>query len=119
MTEVIYYISSSNNNPIKDFLDSLSKKQQRKLIRIFTYVQEYGLTTAIPHIKKLHGTPLWEIRILGQDNIRVVYAILFADRIILLHGFLKKKQKTPVKDIQISLERLKDWKARNLTNDII
>lgn len=80
-------------------------------------IKEYGLTAAIPHIKKLTGTPLWEIRILGQDNIRVLYASIQDDTVILLHGFIKKSRKAPTKDIETALTRYKDWTQRTKSAD--
>ena len=109
MTKVIYYTTSSGEVPVKRFIESLNDKQQRKIVRVISYVEEYGLITAIPHVKKITGTPLWEIRILGHDNIRVFYAILFSDSILLLHGFIKKSQQTPQNEIKKALDRLKDW----------
>ncbi|OGH11747.1 MAG: hypothetical protein A2857_03770 [Candidatus Levybacteria bacterium RIFCSPHIGHO2_01_FULL_36_15] len=109
MTKVIYYITSSGDNPFDKFLDSLSEQQQRKILRILTNIKVYGLTTAIPHIKKLIGTPFWEIRILGQDNIRVFYAVLLKDSILVIHGFTKKSQKTPFREIKTAMDRLNDW----------
>ena len=52
--------------------------------------------------------PLWEIRVLGKDNIRVLYTWRYKDTIILLHGFIKKKQKTPRKDINIAMSRYEE-----------
>lgn len=110
--KVIYYISPKGNNPVKEFLESISKKQKAKVFKIFQLLQEYGLSSIIPHVKKITGTPLWEIRILGQDNIRVIYATIQKDFILVLHGFSKKTQKTPAKEITTSLRRYSDWKQR-------
>jgi len=107
--KVFYYTTAAGENPFNNFLDSLSERQQRKILRILTNIGTYGLTSAIPHIKKLTGTPLWEIRVLGQDNIRVFYAALVKDSILVLHGFSKKSQKTPSKEVEIAANRLKDW----------
>lgn len=112
MTKIIYYITSSGENPTEKFLDSLQKPDKAKIIRILRYVEIYGLITVLPHVKKLTGTSLWEIRILGKANIRVVYAILREDSILLVHGFSKKKQKTPSKDIDLAINRVKDWQKR-------
>lgn len=114
MAIVIYY-TTSKNNPIKEFIESLSKQQKAKIFRIFTLLEEYGLSSVIPHVKKLSGTPLWEIRILGQDNIRIIYIYTKNNSILVLHGFIKKTQKTPNKEINIALRRFKDW---CLTHDI-
>lgn len=109
MTKVIYYTTNNDENPTKRFIESLTAKQQRKIIRILTYIERYGLVAVIHHVKKLTGKPLWEIRILGQDNIRVFYATIEKDAIIVLHGFSKKSQKTPEREIQTAMNRLADW----------
>lgn len=103
--KVTYYLTETGKNPVKDFLD---KKPSAKLkaLRILSHIEEYGLTIAIPHIKKLTGTPLWEIRILGQDNIRILYVTKAERQVLLLHAFEKKTDKTPTKDIKTALDRL-------------
>lgn len=65
---IIYYVSSSGNNPVKDFLDYVGPKQKTKILRLLFHIEEYGLQAVIPHIKKLSGIPLWEIRVLGKDS---------------------------------------------------
>lgn len=104
MTSVKYY-SDSKHQYISDFLDSLGYKQQSKIIRVINTIEEYGLSSANPHLRKIIYTPLWEIRILGEDNIRIIYAIISNNSIILLHAFIKKDRKTPVKEINIALKR--------------
>ncbi len=112
MTKVIYYTTLRKESPPKNFVESLAASQARKVGRVLTYIEQYGLVTAIRHIKKLTGTPLWEIRILGQTSIRVLYAIENQDAILILHGFIKKTQKTPIKELETALNRLEDWKNR-------
>lgn len=112
MTKVVYYVSSGGGRPVKTFLDSLTEKQQTKILRIVEYIKQYSLQSILPHVKKLSGTPLWEIRILGKDNIRIIYAILYKDIVLILHGFVKKSQKTPVKEIEVSLNRYAEWQTR-------
>ena len=91
---VVYYISPSGENPVSKFIDSCTKPQQIKILRILKHLEEYGIQTAISHTKKLSGTPFWEIRILGRDNIRIVYVVEVEKMIVLLHGFFKKTRKT-------------------------
>lgn len=106
--KIQYYLNSKGQNPVREFIDSLSKKQKAKIFRIFLTLQEYGLLSIMPHTKKLIGTPLWEIRILGQDNIRILYITVERNNILVLHGFVKKKRKTPLKEIEIALIRYKE-----------
>jgi phage-related protein len=112
VSKVVYYISPSGENPVKKFLESLQKNQKAKIFRIFGNIEQYGLIGILPHIRKING-PLWEIRILGKDNIRVLYAAVKEDKVLVLDGFVKKRQKTPVKEIDIAISRLKDWQTRN------
>lgn len=109
MTKVLYYTTIQEEKPVKDFIQSLSATQRTKISRILTYIEIYGLTVVINHVKKLAGTSLWEIRILGQDNIRILYATIVGDTILILHGFVKKSQKTPVREINTAINRLNEW----------
>lgn len=113
MTKVIYYLTQNNENPVFDFIESLEKRQKAKVFRIFQTIHIYGLEAVIPHIKKLTNTPLWEIRILGKDNIRILYAIIHKDSMIVLHGFNKKKKKAPRKELDLALNRYHGWKLKN------
>lgn len=109
MTLIKYFtnIDNSKESPPKSFIDSLSNKQKAKIFRIFSNIENYGLSSIQPHIKKIIGTPLWEIRILGEDNIRIIYITKLKIEIIVLHAFIKKTQKTPLKEINIALDRFK------------
>lgn len=70
------------------------------------------MESVLPHTKKLSGTPFWEIRVLGRDNIRVIYIVQTEKTVIVLHGFIKKKQKTPTKEILIADKRYQEWLIR-------
>ena len=109
---VFYYILPNKANPIKDFLESLSNREKAKIFRLFQAFELYGLVAIEPHTKKLAGTPLWEIRILGKDNIRIIYVAPQKEYILALHGFIKKTQKTPQRDINTALQRYNEWITR-------
>lgn len=104
--KVVYYTSSSGKIPVKEFLDAVGPKLKTKALRILMMVEEYGLRAIIPHVKRLAGTPLWEIRILGGDNVRILFVTQLEKQILLLHAFVKKTNKTPAKGISIALKRL-------------
>ncbi len=88
--KVIYYISLSGKNPVQEFINSLEIKQRVKIRRLLLNIQEYGLTSIVAHIKKLSGTPLWEIRILGQDNLRVFFVTKQREEIIFPEKLLQQ-----------------------------
>lgn len=112
-TMVYYYQTIHGDRPVSDFLDSLSEIQQSKILRVLQSIRTYGLSSIIPHLKKITKTSLWEIRILGKDNIRIIYLVPDKLSIILLHGFIKKTQKTSQKDLSIALDRYVDWQNRS------
>lgn len=111
--KIIYYISPTGNNPVSDFLDTLESNSQTKILRILHNIQEYGLDSVIPHTKKLSGTPFWEIRILGQASIRIIYIIPVKSQVLLLHGFKKKTQKKPLKELAIASKRYQEYTLRS------
>lgn len=110
--KVDYYLSSSGENPAKIFLDSISERERAKVFRIFQNIQIYGLQSVLPHLKKLSGTSLWEIRVLGKDSIRIIYAILIENTVLILHGFMKKTKRTPEGEIHLAEKRYEDFLKR-------
>lgn len=104
-TTVEFFVNSSGESSVRKFIDRCSDRQQVKILRLLQHLQEFGLTAAIPNTKKLKGTPLWELRILGKDNIRIIYAPLGKSKVIVLHILLKKTRKTPQKEISIAMKR--------------
>ena len=113
MFVVSFYSSVVKTSPVKEFINSCKPILRAKILRKLKYVQEFGLNPAIPDIKKVTGTQLWELRILGKDNIRLFCASLPNREVKVLHIIKKKKQKTPIKEISIAISRYKE-----LTNDI-
>lgn len=106
---VIYYVSPSGAIPVKAFLDAANPKLKTKALRILMHIEEYGLQAIIPHVKKLSGTPLWEIRIVGRDNVRILFSTRVERRVVLLHAFYKKTQQTPRKEIIIAMDRFNEY----------
>jgi len=100
MTTIIYCISSSGINPVKEFINSLALRQKRKIFRLFLAINTYGLASIQPHVKKVINTPFFELRILGDDNIRIFFVITSSHSIMLLHGYIKKSPKIPLKELQ-------------------
>lgn len=107
MYKVSFYIPLGKTSPIERFLESFNPKQEAKVTKALNYIKEFGLTRSIPNLRKLTGTPLWELRILGKDNIRVVCIPLNPKEIMVLHIFVKKKRKTPINELKVAINRYK------------
>lgn len=110
--KILLYRTSQGVSPVKDFIDKLELKAQAKVRNSVKLLGDFGTGLGPPNIKKLTGTELWELRILGVDSIRVLYVAVTGRAFLLLHGFKKKKNKIPSKEIKIAIKRLTDYKAR-------
>src|SRR3989344_2457239 len=104
--KVVLYKNPQGDTPVNEFIFSLEIKAQSKVRDTIKLLQEFGIRLGLPHVKKLTGTDLWELRILGSDSIRVLYIATSGKTFLLLHGFKKKKDKTPPKEIKVAEDRL-------------
>jgi len=75
-----------------------------KVLRIINLLEAFGFELREPHSKKIKDN-LFELRIRGSQEVCIFYAF-FGSQIILLHGFVKKSQKTPIKEVHIALKKL-------------
>jgi phage-related protein len=110
--KIKYYAPSNASSPVYEFIESLSEVAQSKIYQTFELLVEYNVLLRGPHVKKVIGTSLWELRILGTDNIRIFYIAVEESTFLLLHGFKKKQQKTSSKEIQTALKRLAEYRSR-------
>jgi len=108
-----YYHLPNEASPVYEFIESLPEKAQAKMFRMIDLLAEYGLQLREPHVKKLTGTSLWELRVLGEDSIRVFYIAVENSQFLMLHGFKKKSQKTPKNEIKVALNRLEKYRSRS------
>ena len=105
MYTISFYEERNGRRPIRDFILSANKSLRTKIEHQLAYLQEFGLTHENPNLKKLAGTPLWEVRILGKDSTRIICVTIFDKEIFVLHIFRKKSNKTSPKDINIAIKR--------------
>lgn len=110
--KILFYKTLQGDTPVNDFIRSLEIKAQIKVKDSIKLLQEFGIRLGQPHIKKLSSTELWELRIVGSDSIRIFYISITGKNFLLLHGFKKKKNKTPPKEIRIAEDWLTEFKMR-------
>ena len=108
MYKTSFFTKPNGKSPIKEFLNKNNEALRTKILRQTKYIHEFGLTSSIPNLRKISGTPLWEVRVLGKDNVRVFCASLPNKEVKILHIFAKKKQKTPLKEINLALQRYRE-----------
>ena len=73
-------------------------------------MEEHGPDLGMPHTRAM-GTGLFELRLKSQEGIaRIFYCTLVKRKIVMLHQFVKKTEKTPPKELAIARKRMKEWK---------
>ncbi|MGL5114900.1 MAG: type II toxin-antitoxin system RelE/ParE family toxin [Beijerinckiaceae bacterium] len=92
-------------------LDDMPADIRASFERIAMLISTHGLERVRePYIKHLEG-PVWEMRMRGKDGIaRAAYVTASGKRLIVVHVFPKKQQKTPRREIEIALRRAKEAK---------
>lgn len=113
MWNIIFYETQSGSRPVQEFLDKLSVKHHAKALRDIDVLEKYGTALTEPHVKHIKGK-LWELRIKSAIDIsRVFYFVPVGTDIVLLHGYVKKTQKTPNREIETANNYLEDYQRRN------
>ncbi|HET9017698.1 MAG TPA: type II toxin-antitoxin system RelE/ParE family toxin [Thermomicrobiaceae bacterium] len=109
--ELVYYETASGRCPVREFLDDLSGEQAERVVRKLDLLETLGTRLDPPHVKPLRGR-IWELRVTGRVHHRVLYAAVVGRRIVLLHAFTKKSQRTPTGEIDLAEARLADYLER-------
>lgn len=89
-------------------------KEKAKIFRDIELLRTFGFSLGMPYVRKIAGTDeLWELRIqYGSNDYRIFYFHYVKGLFILLHAFKKKTDKTPVRDIEMALSRIKKYYQR-------
>ncbi len=90
-------------------IEKLPADMRAWLSRVAHLIEEFGpFNVGMPHVRSL-SDGLWEIRLTGRDGIaRGIYIIATGKRVVVVHAFIKKTQKTPKKEIDIAKKRAKE-----------
>lgn len=117
MHEIIFYKNKKGEEPVLEYMQELSerggKDSRIKLNKINDYIQAlsvYGTEQLSEnYVKHLEGD-IWELRPLRD---RILFAGVVDGKYVLLHQFMKKTQKTPVREIKKAKNELRDFKERS------
>ena len=113
--QIEFYETERGNCPVEDFFKEIKdEKLKSKLCARITLLSEKGKYLIIPYAQKLKNTnDIWELRLKYKKNqYRILYFIAQNNKIILVHAFIKKTQKTPDQHKRIAEERKRDWERR-------
>lgn len=90
-------------------IEALPEDIQAAFLRLAERIEAVGLERIRePHVRHLRGK-LWEMRLTGREGIgRAIYVAATGRRIVVLHAFVKKTQKTPARALELAEQRAKE-----------
>ena len=100
-----FYRSDVGGEPVRDWLKALPVAE-RKIIGEDIKTIQFGWPLGMPLVAHLESG-IWEVRTRVSTRIARVLFVLDRDVMVLLHGFIKKEQKTPKPELDLAKERLK------------
>ena len=114
MRKIIFYKTLNGKEPVKDFLDNLTDKHVEKIAWVLRLIRDLNFVPK-EYLKKLANTnDIWEVRVRSGNNIfRILCFFHKGNLIVLTNGFIKKTQRTPLKEIKTAEKRKKDYLERN------
>ncbi len=118
--DIELYATENGEEPVMTFLYSLPGKHRAKAIWEIDLLEEHGLSLKMPYVKNIQGEKyrgLMELRVQqGNDISRIFYFLPIGNKFVLLHGFVKKDQKTPKKELETALRYKEDYVRRFVNN---
>ena len=102
-----FYQLPSGREPVREWLKTLDEKD-REVIGEDIKDVEFSWPIGMPLCRSL-GKGLWEVRSdLASNRIARIIFCIAGNKMVLLHGFIKKTQKTPDTDLESALKRKKE-----------
>jgi phage-related protein len=101
---VAFFRLDSGREPVREGLGSLDRDSRRSIGEDIKTLQ-FGWPVGMPLARKM-SDDLWELRSMLRSGIARTFFTVHVATIVLLHGFAKKSQKTPAKELAIAKRRL-------------
>lgn len=103
-----FFETETGREPVKEWLLELAP-EDRKAIGDDIRVAEFGWPIGMPLCRAIKGHKgLWEIRVnLSGGRKARVFFCAYEENMVLLHGFIKKSQKTPINEMAVAVKRMK------------
>jgi len=111
---VIFYRTVDGKCPVQEFIDSLPGKVAQKIVWVLKLLEDLEIVPS-SYFKKLVGTEeIWECRIQFGSNTYRIFCFFIDNSVILIHGFVKKSQKTPAGEIERAEAYRRDFLKRRV-----
>lgn len=107
------YTTEDGYSPLEDFLDTLPDKPAKKIIDDIKLLERFGPRWGEPHIDYFKNENIYELRVKHSSNIyRIFFFRWKGTALLLTHGFTKKSEKTPKREINRAVRLRDDWLRR-------
>ena len=102
------YERHDGESPVEDFINDLPTKLRARVWAHLTHLEAVGNRAAAP-ISEALSEGSFALRVsVGRHEVRVLYAFFPGQRIVLLHGFLKKTRSIPARELETAHARLRE-----------
>jgi phage-related protein len=108
--DIYFYKTEQGNEPVREWLQQLNNEDKKRIGEDMKTVQ-FGWPLGMPLVKHLDGD-IWEVRIVLSKRIARVLFVLDTNSMVLIHGFIKKQQKTLKADLDLAKDRVKKLRGR-------
>ena len=105
--KVVFFKTDAGNEPVREWLKALSKEDCKVMGADILTVQ-YAWPVGKPLVDNL-GDGIWEVRSRLDNRIARTLFAMVNQEIVLLHGFIKKQQKTPQDELELARKRKKQY----------
>ena len=105
--KVVFFKTETGNEPVREWLKELSK-EDCKVIGTDILTVQYAWPVGKPLVDNL-GDGIWEVRSRLDNRIARTLFAMVDQEIVLLHGFIKKQQKTPQDELDLAKKRKKQY----------
>lgn len=104
---VVFFKTDTGNEPVREWLKALSK-DECKVIGTDILTVQYAWPVGKPLVDNL-GDSIWEVRSRLDSRIARTLFVMVDQEIVLLHGFIKKQQKTPPNELELARKRKRQY----------
>jgi phage-related protein len=107
---VVFFRSETGNEPVREWLRALPREDRHTIGEDLLTVQ-YAWPVGKPLVDYL-GSGIWEVRSRLANRIARTLFIVADEDIVLVHGFIKKRQRTPAHDLDLARRRRRQYLQR-------
>lgn len=101
---------------VEKFIMSQPQNVRVSLLRHVELLNRHGIDLGMPYVKFIENK-IYELRIKeSSNNYRLFYFAHIDKKFVVVHGIIKKTQKTPREDIELSIKRMNDFIRVNKKN---